>query len=280
MLAAMEEQHERPLENEPRAARSEPSPPDPERAADERLRRLRRARSEALGEVTGLSWLNRLVVGGPPAQDGPGSTMHVALADGSLTDAEFAQFLAAYYWGAQHQLGDVAPIGEPERGAHAWYREYIKSLIMQEDGPDGRRGILGRYLRSLALEPGEIPESAEAFVERAGRGYRADLGRALGYALAVEVESDFQLSLIALALTRRFPRATAETVLSDLRLDTGREAERAHALCGAIEVLLVSHEIVRADVEAGFVRAVADEREFMLGMYEELKGDDVATQVW
>jgi len=279
MLAHMEHDHEGPAGSggghfaDASARASEP-------AAD-RLHRLRRGRLEGLRKASNLEWLTRLVVGGAARRGGhPDNAMHVALTDGSLTEGEFAQFLAAYYWGSRHLLNETVPSATPGGQDNAWYREYIKALVIQEDGPEGRRGILKRYLQSLEFDAGEVPESAEAFVERTVEGYRADLGRAIGYALAVEVESDFQLSLIAHALMQRFPRATAETVYSDLLLDTGREVERARSLCSAIEGLLGAHEISQADVEAGFVRAVEDAREFMLGLYQELKGDQPATQVW
>ncbi|MHA6757415.1 hypothetical protein [Streptacidiphilus sp. PAMC 29251] len=127
-------------------------------------------------------------------------------------------------------------------------------------------------MESLEFDLGEMPQSAQEFVAKNSAGYQAELGHAIGYALAVEVESDFQLSLISLPLLTRYPEKTAETLFFDIHLDSSGEEEHARATCETVEKLLAAGEVDRADIEAGFTQAILDTRDFMLAMLHEVKG--------
>jgi hypothetical protein len=227
--------------------------------ATERLEWLYGTRIDQRKDPSALEWLNRLIKGGARGLGHIDNAMHVAITDGSLSDGEFAQFLAAYYWGSNYGFNKTVLPGTLKSTGNDWYREYIKNIIR---------------------ELGEPPESAQDFVRKNTAGYQAELGHAIGYALAVEVESDFQLSLIALALMKRFPRATAETIFFDIHLDSSGEEEHARMTCGAVEQLLDAGQIHREDVEAGFVQAIVDTRDFMLAMHEEVRDAQPIAQIW
>jgi hypothetical protein len=248
--------------------------------ATERLEWLYRTRIDQRKDPSALEWLNRLIKGGARGLGHIDNAMHVAITDGSLSDGEFARFLAAYYWGSNYGFNKTVLPGTLKSTGNDWYREYIKNIIREENTPSSHWGIFKRYMQDLGFELGEPPESAQDFVRKNTAGYQAELGHAIGYALAVEVESDFQLSLIALALMKRFPRATAETIFFDIHLDSSGEEEHARMTCGAVAQLLDAGQIHREDVEAGFVGAIVDTRDFMLAMHEEVTNTQPVAQVW
>ena len=251
-----------------------------EEPAAEHLEWLYRTRIDQRKDPSSLEWLNRLIKGGARGLGHIDNPMHVAIADGSLSDAEFEQFLAAYYWGSNYGFNKTVLPGTLRNATNGWYREYIKNIIREEHTPSSHWRIFELYMRNLGFDVGEVPASANAFIRKNTAGYQAELGHAIGYALAVEVESDFQLSLIALALMKRFPQATAETEFFDIHLDSTGEEEHARMTCGAVEQLLEAEQIGREDVEAGFVQAIVDTREFMRAMHEELKAEQPTVQTW
>jgi hypothetical protein len=222
-------------------------------------------------DPSSLDWLNQLIKGGARGLGHIDNPMHVAITDASLSDAELAQFLAAYYWGSNYGFNKTVLPTTLKSTDNDWYREYIKNIIREENTPSSHWGIFKRYMQSLGVELGEMAESSRAFIEKNTSGYQAELGYAIGYALAVEVESDFQLSLIGLALLKRYPVQTTETNFFDIHLDSTGEEEHARATCETVERLLGAGVISRTDVEAGFRQAIVDTRDFMLAMYQELK---------
>jgi hypothetical protein len=249
-------------------------------SATEHLEWLYRTRIDQRKDPSALEWLNRLIKGGARGLGHIDNAMHVAISEDALSDTEFAQFLAAYYWGSNYGFNKTVLPGTLKSTANDWYREYIKNIIREEHTPSSHWRIFQEYMRSLDFDLGDVPDSADAFIRKNSTGYQAELGHAIGYALAVEVESDFQLSLIALALMKRFPRATAETIFFDIHLDSSGEEEHARMTCGAVEQRLDAGQIRREGVEAGFVQAIVDTRDFMLAMYEELSTGLPTAQTW
>lgn len=241
---------------------------------------LYRTRIDQRTDPSALSWLNRLIKDGARGLGHIDNAMHLAIADGSLSEREFAQFLAAYYWGSNYGFNKSVLPGTLRNATNDWYRQYIKNIIREENTPRSHWRIFEQYMQTLGFALGEVPPSAAAFISKNAAGYKADLGHAIGYALAVEVESDFQLSLIALAVMKRFPQATAQTIFFDIHLDATGEEEHARMTCAAIEQLLDAQQISREQVEAGFIQAIIDTRDFMLAMREELTATQPTVQTW
>jgi hypothetical protein len=87
------------------------------------------------------------------------------------------------------------------------------------------------------------------------------------------VESDFQLSMIALALTKKYPEGMWKTNFFDVHLDSSGEEEHARATCETIESMIAAGEYTREDIEAGFHQAIIDTRDFMLAMLRDVRGE-------
>lgn len=239
----------------------------------EQLEWIYKRRIDDRADPSSVDWLNDLIKNGARGCEHIDNEMHVEILGNLLSDSELEKFLAAYYWGSNYGFNKIVLPNTLRSSRNELFRSYIKGIIREEMTPSSHWRIFERFLASLGFQAGDMPRSAEIFIQRNSAGYQADLGHAVGYALAVEVESDFQLSLIALALLARYPEQMAATEFFDIHLDSSGEEEHARATCQTIEMMIEAGEYQRSDIEKGFRQAILDTRDFMEAMRQDVKGE-------
>jgi hypothetical protein len=244
------------------------------RSVVEQVEWVYRRRIDDRTDPSGVEWLNDLIKNGARGCGHIDNEMHREILGNSLSDSELEQFLVAYYWGSNYGFNKVVLPNTLRSSRNGLFRSYLKGIIREEMTPRSHWRIFEQFLATLGVQAGDMPPSAGTFIQRNSAGYQAELGHAVGYALAVEVESDFQLSLVAVALMERYPEQMAQTEFFDIHLDASGEEEHARATCQTIEAMIEAGEYQRSDIENGFRQAIRDTRDFMEAMRREVKGED------
>jgi len=239
----------------------------------EHLEWIYERRIDDRADPSSVAWLNDLIKNGAREHDHIRNGMHLALLGQELSEEQMARFLDAYYLGSNYGFNRMVLPETLHRSRNELYRRYIKAIIKEEMTPSSHWGIFQRFMDDLGFPVSdEMPASAEAFVAKNRAGYQADLGHAVGYALAVEVESDFQLSMLAVALMARYPEQMRRTEFFDIHLDPTGEEQHARQTCETIEKMIDAGEYQRGDIEVGFHQAIIDTRDFMEEMLREVRG--------
>lgn len=217
-----------------------------------------------------LPWLNRLLKHGILDLEHIENPMYLTLLDGQMSSRAFESFLQPYYWGSSQGFNKkVLPAALKAHTNENW-RAYIKSIIREENTPSCHSTMFSNFVRSLGYDVGERPDTAQRFVDRLIAGYSADLGFALGYALGVETEADFQIAVIHNALIRQFPNVIARDEFFTIHMDESGEEAHAKATCESIEQLIADGSIEANQVAEGFNAAILDTREFVCDIHAAL----------
>lgn len=217
-----------------------------------------------------LPWLNQLLKCGMLEHGHVENAMYTALLSGSMSSSELEAFLRPYYWGSSQGFNKtVLPAALKAHCDENW-RSYIKSIIREENTPSCHSTMFLNFVESLGFDVGDEPEASQRFVERLIAGYSAKLGFALGYALGVETEADFQISVIYSAFMQHFPQITRRDEFFATHMSEYGEEAHAKATCESIEALIADGAIARADVTDGFNAAIVDTRDFVCEIHVEL----------
>lgn len=189
---------------------------------------------------------------------------------GTLSDAQMQRFLSEYYHGSiAGFLRRVMPLALAAYDEPLW-TDYIRQIRIEESQPRNHALLFEEFLGSVdvpLLEPGA---AAEAFVAASIEGYTTSLPFSCGYALAVEVEADYQIAVVADFARRHFG---AQTVRDNIWFNThlAETGEEEHAR----QTVEMACAMVRgaeafAEFEAGFERACVDTERFMESIYDAL----------
>ncbi|MCF5162947.1 hypothetical protein GIW45_02265 [Pseudomonas congelans] len=233
-------------------------------------KRLYQERIGSRDDPSSLSWLNQLLKYGMLDLRHIENPMYLTLLDGKMSPAAFESFLRPYYWGSSQGFNKkVLPAALKAHTNDNW-RAYIKSIIREENTPSCHSTMFSNFVQSLGYDVGERTDTAQRFVEKLIVGYSATLGFALGYALGVETEADFQIAVIHSALVRQFPNVVAQDEFFTIHMEESGEEAHAKATCESIEILIANCTIDASQVKDGFNASIIDTREFVCDIYAEL----------
>lgn len=221
-------------------------------------------------DPSSLPWLNQLLKYGILELAHIENPMYLTLLDGKISSAAFEAFLQPYYWGSSQGFNKKVLPAALKAHANENWRAYIKSIIREENTPSCHSTMFGNFVQSLGYNVGECPETAQRFVNKLIIGYSATLGFAIGYALGVETEADFQIAVIHCALVRRFPHVVYQDMFFTIHMDESGEEAHAKATCELIETLIADGTIDASQVRGGFNAAVLDTREFVCNINADL----------
>lgn len=232
---------------------------------------LYRERIASRDDPSTLPWLNRLLKHGILELDHIENPMYLTLLDGKMSSRALGSFLCTYYWGSSQGFNKkVLPAALKAHTNESW-RAYIKSIIREENTPSCHSTMLSNFIQSLGFDVGERPLTAQRFVDKLITGYSETLGFALGYALGVETEADFQIAVIHRALIEQFSNIIICDEFFTIHMDESGEEAHAKATCESIEKLIVEGTIDANQVKDGFNSAIADTREFVCDIYTEIE---------
>jgi hypothetical protein len=239
-------------------------------AAGSAANQLYQERIGSRDDPSSLPWLNQLLKYGMLELAHIENPMYLTLLDGKMSSGAFEAFLQPYYWGSSQGFNKkVLPAALKAHNNDNW-RAYIKSIIREENTPSCHSTMFSNFVRSMGYDVGERPDTALRFVDKLIVGYSATLGFALGYALGVETEADFQIAVIHSALLRHFPNVVARDEFFTIHMDESGEEAHAKATCELIETLIADGTIDASQVRDGFNAAILDTREFVCDIHAGL----------
>lgn len=231
---------------------------------------LYRERIVSRDDPSSLPWLSQLLKHGMLELDHIDNPMYLTLLEGNMSSSAFESFLRPYYWGSSQGFNKkVLPAALKAHSNENW-RGYIKSIIREENTPSCHSTMFSNFVQSLGYDVGDRPDTAQRFVDKLIAGYSATLGFALGYALGVETEADFQIAVIHSALLKQFPNVIARDEFFTIHMDESGEEAHAKATCESIEALIADGTIEASQVRDGFNAAVLDTRDFVCDIHAEL----------
>lgn len=234
-----------------------------------------RQRIEGRSDPSSRTWLNELLRRGMRGLDHIDNPMYLDVLTNRLSYEEMERFLSAYYWGSGYGFQQVVlPVVLEMEGNPLW-SSYIEGIVHEENTPRSHCGIFRAFVESVGCDVGTMPESARTFIDAMLAGYRQNLGFAIGYALGIETEADFQISLIAVPFLARFSEQMAETEFFDLHMSADGEEEHARATCRTIETLLDAGMCQPTEIERGFTQAIVDTRDYMLDIRTAVKAGSI-----
>lgn len=227
-------------------------------------------------DASALAWLNDLLRKGMSGLDHIHNEMYCDLLTGHLTHEELGQFLGEYYWGSGYGFQRVVLPAAAKGSSNDTWRAYLKSIIYEENTPSSHCEMFKSFIESLDFEVGKMPESAAAFNQKMLAGYGAPLGYALGYALAVETEADFQIALLFAALRDKYEEQVETTEFFRVHMSEYGEELHAQETCAAIEELLDQGLCAESEIRLGFQQAITDTRDYMRAIRASIRAGKVA----
>jgi hypothetical protein len=201
--------------------------------------------------------------------------MYQALFADELRPRQVALFLSEYYHGSiAGFLREVMPLAlnayqEPLWGA------YIRQIRLEESKPRNHAILFEEFMASVGVvvDPPRAP--ALEFIAASKRGYTLNLPHSCGYALAVEVEADYQIAVVAAFARRHFGAgAVAGNTWFDTHLDVTGEEEHARQTVVLSEVAVKDAADFQEFV-LGFEHACRDTERFMLSLHGLMRAQEV-----
>lgn len=243
---------------------------------DERAMWFYETRVAKRKDASGLAWLNDLLRMGMLDLNHVDNEMYCDLLAGHMTHVEWGQFLCEYYWGSGYGFQRVVLPAAAKGSSNDTWHAYIKSIIYEENTPSSHCEMFKCFIASLGFDIGEMPESASTFNQRMLAGYGGRLGYALGYALAVETEADFQISLLFAALRARYEDQVEATEFFRIHMNEYGEELHAQETCAAIEELFDQGLCTESEIRMGFQQAIIDTRDYMCTIRANIRVDNGA----
>jgi hypothetical protein len=212
--------------------------------------RTRGTESEELDEIH-----RRLILKDPVLTN----DMYVALVRGCLAPEATSAFFTEYYHGSGRGFYREVICKAIRHFKEPLWRQYIARIIEEESKPRVHYEMFADFLEACDVAIG-APTVATRFNERMLAGFTRSLPYSLGYSLAIEVEADYQIALLAFSLAPVYEEAMLATEWFDVHLDAGGEEMHARLCLEAIERLGPEN---LAEVRAGFLQSCRDTCAYM-----------------
>ncbi len=192
---------------------------------------------------------------------------------GELSPARVQRFLSEYYHGSiAGFLRRVMPSALAAHDAPLW-ADYIREIRIEESRPRNHALLFEEFLASVGVEVLAPGQASAAFVDASIVGYTRSLAFSCGYALAVEVEADYQIAVVADFARRHFGAAAIrDNLWFQTHLAETGEVEHARQTV-EMACAMVRGPGAFAQFEAGFEQACADTERFMESIHDALTGD-------
>ncbi|KZN63281.1 hypothetical protein N473_17790 [Pseudoalteromonas luteoviolacea CPMOR-1] len=190
--------------------------------------------------------------------------MYRTLAEDKLSNEQCEVFLSEYFYGSNKGfIEDVLPAAQREI-KNPFYREYITHIRKEEFDPKCHSELYLEMLEEIGVSIKERQAASEKFIERSVLGYTECPIKASGYALAVEVEADYQMAIVYDFIKRHFDKETINNNLFfEVHLDEDGEEEHARQTIEMAEAIVKSDEEFEL-FKQGFDAACQDTEQYML----------------
>lgn len=151
------------------------------------------------------------------------------------------------------------------------WKFYIKNILEEESRPRLHTLLFRDFLKKFHFNfypPGNV---SDEFVALSKNGYSNDLCYSCGYALAVEVEADYQIYLLKIFLEKMLGEGSLENVVYfTVHLSEDGEEEHANETVRLAEkILCTENDFSR--FKKGFYKACDDTKYFLDSIYDKWK---------
>jgi hypothetical protein len=183
--------------------------------------------------------------------------MYIDLLESKLDFRAMEIFLSEYYWGSGYGFQREVINNAYKVTIIPAFKEYLKLILREEQNPRQHYIIFQEYIASLGMKILDRQDASVVFSHKQLRGYNEDICSAFGYALGIEVEADYQISLLSCALSNGYRDSLYDNEFFELHLDFSGEEAHAIETCRAIEQSMKS-EADAEKVRSGFDQAITD----------------------
>ncbi|OGT15252.1 MAG: hypothetical protein A3I12_03700 [Gammaproteobacteria bacterium RIFCSPLOWO2_02_FULL_38_11] len=233
----------------------------------EKLYNLRITSREA---PSSLPWLNNLLRDRLHKHDHHINPMYIDLLANRLDKQRLEAFISEYYWGSgygfQREVINLVYKTTDDES----FKEYLKLILIEEQKPRPHYMIFQEVITALGFQLKQRKPISLKFVQNQHEGYSSNVYHAFGYALGIEVEADYQISLLACALSNLYPDEISTHEYFEIHIDTSGEEMHAKETCLSIEKLIQSEQDIQT-VIFGFDTAIRDTGTFLHEIRETLQ---------
>lgn len=226
--------------------------------------------------ASNLIWLDDLMREGALDLGHIDNDMYRAILEDRLSVAQMNGFLRSYYWGSGYGFQRIVLPAAAKRKDSPTWTKYIKSIIREENCPTAHCEIFKSFMSDLDVEVGEMTAISQVFIGKMREGYGRDLAGAMGYAMGIETEADFQIALLHAGLSLSHPLEVGRSAFFPIHLAEDGEEMHARETCMAIENILAEGHGCQGQVEAGFRQAIVDTRDYMCAIHADVVGMEKA----
>ena len=233
--------------------------------------KLHQLRIGSRDNPSSLPWLNNLLKTRLYEHSHHLNPMYMDLLAKRLNRNNLETFISEYYWGSGYGFQrEVINLVYKSNNIHPSFKEYLKLILKEEQKPRPHYIIFQEVITDLGFKLKERNNISVKFVQNQYEGYSSDIYHAFGYALGIEVEADYQIALLACALSNDFPDVVANHEYFEIHVDASGEETHAKETCFSIEKLVES-DLNKEAVIVGFDKAIQDTSTFMHEIREILQ---------
>ncbi|MFN8769889.1 MAG: hypothetical protein ACK5Z5_00190 [Neisseriaceae bacterium] len=199
------------------------------------------------------------------------NSMYQSLLDDDLSDKQIQLFYSEYYYGSiRGFLIKVMPLALKCFENENWIN-YIKDIRIEESRPKSHIILFEKFLASINLTLLEQQSPSTNFINKSKAGYTKNLPYSCGYALAVEVEADYQIYIVSKLTKRVFGEKIVNgNIWFDVHLAETGEEEHANMTINLADSCIKSKNDFDQFVN-GFRQSCKDTETYMVDLYKFLK---------
>lgn len=183
--------------------------------------------------------------------------LYLDLLDCKLNKQQMETFLSEYYWASSYAFQrEVINVVYTET-SNPSLKEYLRYILKEEQDPRPHQIIFSELIVELGMQVQERKKISHEFSAKQYAAYSGNTHYTFGYMLGVEVEADYQIGLLACALSNSYLEAVHNNCFFDVHIDPSGEEAHAIATCELIESH-VSKESELKELAKGFDQAICD----------------------
>jgi len=213
-------------------------------------------------KISDSDWLNELMLN-RIRELGHHKTMAYEFINEDLFTAEqMACFLSEYYWGSGYGFQREV-LKEAYKSANSnSFKEYLADIIREEQKPKQHYQIFKEFMSEINIAVVDRRDDSKYFVDQQIKGYTSDTCYAFGYALGIEMDADYQISLICLYAIKYWEDSVYKNDFFEVHVDPTGELMHAKHTCSAI-LKIVESETDAERVKEGFDQAIRNTGDFL-----------------
>lgn len=215
-------------------------------------------------------WLNHLLKNRIHELEHHLHPLYLELLNNQLSTQQIQDFISEYYWGSGYGFQREVINEAYKLTSNKLFKNYLKTILKEEQQPRQHYIIFTEFIHEIGMKVLPRKEISRSFSKKQFNGYNNDINYAFGYALGIEVEADYQISLLCCALSKRYEKEITNNEFFEIHIDPTGEIAHAAETCESINELLLGDND-HQKIMQGFDQAIIDTGNFLSEIHETLQ---------